>query len=71
MLGKRYGTLPSKILESGDIIDLKCAEIAIEYEEYARKNQGRGKTINHKYSPEELARQMEAVRNLNEHNTKS
>jgi hypothetical protein len=66
MLAKRYGTLPSKVLESGDIIDLKCAEIAIEYEEYAKKNQGKGRTINHKYSPEELAKQMEAVRKMNE-----
>jgi hypothetical protein len=67
MLGQRYSTLPSKILESGDTIDLKCAEIAIEYEQYVKKHQGQ--TLSHRYSPEELAKQMEAVRNLNEHNT--
>jgi hypothetical protein len=69
-VAKRYSTLPSKVIESGDIIDIRCAEIALEYEEYVRKNRGKGKTINHRYSPDELAKQMEAVRKLNEHNTK-
>jgi hypothetical protein len=70
-VAKRYGTLPSKVIESGDIIDIKCAEIALEYEEYIKKNTGKGKTINHKYSPEQLANQMAEIRKLNEHNSKS
>ena len=43
----------------------------MEYEEYVRKNTGKGKTINHRYSPDQLAKQMAAVRELNERNTKS
>lgn len=67
-VAKRYSTLPSKVVESGDILDIRCAEIAIEYEEYVRKN--KGKTISHRYSPEDLAKQLASVREMNERNTK-
>jgi hypothetical protein len=66
MLGQRYSTLPSKLLESGNIVDLKCAEIAIEYGEYQKKNRSAGRNILHKYSADELAKQLEAVRKMNE-----
>jgi hypothetical protein len=57
---KRYGVLPSELIREGDTLDLDCANIAVAYEEYVRKNPG--VKTNHGMTQKQLMEQMEAVR---------
>lgn len=57
---KRYGVLPSQLIREGDTLDLDCANIAVAYEEYVRKNPG--VKTNHGMTQQQLIEQMEAVR---------
>jgi hypothetical protein len=42
-VAKRYGTLPSTVLREGDSLDLKIANLAVQYENYLHnKSQGSG-----------------------------
>jgi hypothetical protein len=42
-VAKRYGTLPSTVLKEGDSLDLKVANLAVQYETYlSKKAQGSG-----------------------------
>lgn len=36
-VAKRYGTLPSMVLKEGDSLDLKIANLAVQYENYLTK----------------------------------
>jgi hypothetical protein len=43
------------------MLDLECANVAVAYEEFVRKNPG--VKTNHGFSQQQLLEQMEAVRN--------
>ena len=61
---KRYGVLPSKLMQSGDSIDLRCAEIAVGYELFVKKNPGI--KTNHGFSQEQLQAAIEKARKIND-----
>jgi hypothetical protein len=61
-LAKRYGYLPSKILESGTTMDLFVAETAVGYENWLAKNPKQGSTLGSDYSTEQLQNMINAVR---------
>ena len=58
---KRYGVLPSQLLREGDTLDIRVAEVAVAYEKFVNENPGVNTT--HGMSQQQLAQQMEAVRN--------
>ena len=61
-MAKRYGVLPSDLLRRGDTLDLKCAEIALNYEAYLMKNRDSGTVDNHGYSQDQLKNMIERVK---------
>lgn len=63
-LAKRYGYLPSMVLESGTTMDLYVAETAVGYENWLSKNP-KDNTIQtgNNYSTEQLQGMINAVRN--------
>lgn len=58
---RRYGVLPSKLLESGDTIDIQIAQFALQFESWIHKNPG--KKVGHGLSQEQMLAQLEEVRN--------
>jgi hypothetical protein len=63
LVAKRYATLPSQVLKMGNSIDVKCALLSLEHENYLNKkaNEDNGiKDTNH--STEELQAMMNNVR---------
>lgn len=60
-VSQRYGQLPSKVLESGDVLDVRVAEIASDYASWLQKNPNTNNT--HGFTTEQLLAQMEVVRN--------
>lgn len=53
--------LPSRLLQDGDTLDLECAEIAVAYEQYVRKNPG--VKTDHGLTQEQMMASIERVRN--------
>jgi hypothetical protein len=63
-VAKRYGVLPSKLIESGDSIDLQIASFASEYELWMAKNAKDGKKhVNHNLSQDQMLAMLNEVRN--------
>jgi hypothetical protein len=63
-VAKRYGKLPSEVLKFGDTADVKCAELAVQYENYLHKKaEDESKGIKHtEHSQEELLNMINRVR---------
>jgi len=59
---KRYGILPSQALKLGNTIDIRCAIVAIEYENYLNSKARDGNTPSSNLSQEELVAMMNNVR---------
>ena len=54
-VARRYGTIPSIVLDKGSSVDILCANLGIQYENYlAETAKNGGKPANHGYSDEEL-----------------
>lgn len=70
LVGKRYGVLPSKVLEFGDTLDLAVTITSLEYEAWRAKKAERGHTPTH-HSQEELMARIQSVRAQNEQKTDS
>lgn len=64
-VAKRYGYLPSQILESGNTLDLYVAEVAVGYENYMHKKASnkQNNQISSNYSTEELQQMLNRVKN--------
>ena len=63
-VAKRYGKLPSEIIESGSSIDLQIAQMAIAYENWLskkHKDKSDGK-ISNDLTPEEMQSMLNSVR---------
>lgn len=65
-IAKRYGTLPSAVVSSGDRFDLEVAQIASGYEAYIMKNPG--VKTDHGLTQDDMLAQLEAVRAANAKN---
>lgn len=63
-IAKRYGKLPSEVIESGSSIDLQIANLAIEYESYLTKKAQNSKdgVITPDLSQEEMQAMLDRVR---------
>lgn len=59
-VAKRYGVLPSKLLETGDVLDLKVAEMAVNYEKFVAENPGI--KTDHGMTQQQLKQKMEKAR---------
>ena len=59
---KRYGILPSQALKLGTTVDIRCAIVAIEYENYLNSKGRDGNTPSSNLSQEELEAMMNNVR---------
>jgi len=60
-LGKRYGTLPSKLLSNADSFDLMVFDVAVTWEKLQHNKAN--KTIDHSmYQQEDLQELMNKVR---------
>lgn len=64
VVAKRYGVLPSQLLNQGDNFDLLCAEFAIAYEGWAMKNKDANLNNTHGLSQEDMLASIERVRGL-------
>lgn len=62
-VAKRYGVLPTELLKSGSLVDLRCATLAVEYEAYLSKNPAQ--QLSHNMSTEDMIAQLNAVRSQN------
>jgi len=60
LIAQRYGTLPSKVLESGDTIDMIICTTALEYEVWKQKKLSNGQTPTH-HSQEYLQARIDAA----------
>jgi len=60
-VAKRYGCLPSKLLDQGWNIDVVCANIGQAYENYLQKRAQEG-APQHNHSETELLAMMERVK---------
>lgn len=58
---KRYGILPSQALKLGNTIDIRCAIVAIEYENYLN-SKARDETNSADLSQEDMLAMMQQVR---------
>ena len=61
-VAKRYGKLPSEVLESGTSIDIFCADFAVKYEVYCNKKAQDGQNNGHGKSTEELQAMVQRVK---------
>ena len=59
---KRYGILPSQALKLGNTIDIRCAIVAIEYENYLNSKAREGNEPKKDLSQEEMMAMMQQVR---------
>lgn len=65
-VSKRYGKLPSEMLEVGSSIDVHIAEIAVEYENYLYKKERGDISVNvPKMSQEQMQAMIDRVKNEN------
>jgi hypothetical protein len=64
-VAKRYGKLPSEVVESGSSIDLQIANLAIAYENYLTKKHKDKEAgiIKPDLTQEEMTEMLERVRN--------
>lgn len=62
-VAKRYGKLPSEVLIVGDDLDLRCAELAVEYETYLNNKNDPTKPPGHNLSQEQMKAMIESVKN--------
>lgn len=64
-VAKRYGKLPSEVIESGSSIDIQIANLAVQYENYLHKKQSESKdgVITPDLSQEEMKAMLERTRN--------
>jgi hypothetical protein len=62
---KRYGILPSQALKLGTTVDIRCAIVAIEYENYLNSKVKDGNKPSSNLSQEQLVAMMNNVRNQN------
>lgn len=60
MVAKRYGVLPSALLESGSSVDVHCAELAMAYENWVANNHKNGHKIT-SHTPEQLQAMIDRV----------
>ena len=68
-VAKRYGILPSELLESGSSIDAKCAVLAVEYETYLTQKahaKANGEPEPNNITTEEMAAMLAATRSKHE-----
>lgn len=68
-MSKRYGQLPSQTLALGNSIDVNCAIIAMQYEQFLHTKHAKGdkgKAISSQYSQEELKGMLTRVKERNE-----
>jgi hypothetical protein len=65
-MAKRYGKLPSEVLEKASTVDLYCLETAIGYETYLRKSHESGHSSNHGLSQEDMQAMIDRVRGQND-----
>jgi|TARA_R100001198_G_C5212239_1_gene197194 hypothetical protein len=72
LVAKRYGMLPSQTLSLGNSIDVKCALLALDYENYQhKKHQGGWKDhSDHGYNQDQLQAMVERAKNENKSNQK-
>jgi len=66
MVCKRYGILPSQALKLGNTIDIRCAIVAIEYENYLNSKARDGKAPAKTLSQDEMLAMMQQVRGQND-----
>ena len=59
---KRYAILPSQALKLGNTIDIRCAIVAIEYENYLNSKASEGTAKTNDPSQEEMLAMMKQVR---------
>ena len=68
-VAKRYHTLPSQVLKSGDSFDVLCATLGVQYENYlnkkARDEADGKKNVSHSYSQDQLLDMVNRVREKN------
>lgn len=65
-LGKRYGLLPSEVLERGNTFDLYIMDCALTFESYHhKKSMNKGKIPTDAYSVEQLQNINERADKLN------
>jgi len=60
LIAQRYGTLPSKVLESGDTLDMILCITALEYDVWKQKKLGNGQIPTH-HSQEYLQARIDAA----------
>lgn len=74
-VAKRYGTLPSRVFEHGNNLDIQVAEFAVAFEVYQHhkaENSQRGQpTVSRQYSTEDLANMIKEVRKGNKNDSKT
>lgn len=63
--------MPSEVMKLGDSLDMKCANLALEYENYLnKKNDGKqAVNSNHGYTTEQLQTMVNNVRGKNGRNS--
>jgi hypothetical protein len=57
---QRYGILPSKLVDTGDSLDIHVATVAVGYENWIKANPG--KTNKHGFSQEQLQEMLNSVK---------
>jgi hypothetical protein len=66
-VSKRYGMLPSQVLKSGSSMDVVCAQLGVQYENYLNQramDRANGKnTVDHNLSVEQMQAMLNSVRN--------
>jgi len=62
LVAKRYGALPSQVLKLGNSIDVRCAILAMEFENYQYKKHSNKGNSSHNFSTEQLQNMMQSVR---------
>ena len=68
-VSKRYGHLPSQVLESGSSIDATCAILAIQYENYVQQkahDNAQGKKTSKEPTQEEMLAMIARTRKQRE-----
>ena len=61
-VAKRYGKLPSEVMEFGDSIDMRVATISLQFENYQNNKGKDGNNDNHGLSQEQMQAMMQQVR---------
>lgn len=61
-IAKRYGYLPSEVIEKGSSIDVVVSNLGVSYENYLSKKNEDGH-VQTKHSQEELQGMLDKVRN--------